>query len=240
MSYVSPRSTSGPCLNCRLNKVCLPIALDSSNLEELESIVRQYTYKKGEYLYTQSDNFRSVYAVRSGSFKSFSVSPDGEEFASGFFFPGELVGLDGLANGFHVNSLQALEHASICEIHFSQLKDLTLRMPNLQSHFFSLMGREIVEGQKIKGLLGKNTAKERTVHFLLNLSQRLGYISLSPLTFFLPMTRADIGEYLGLTVETISRVFSELQTKELISVQHRKITLLDLGSLQKIIKCPGP
>ena len=237
MSESIHQSAASACFNCRLKKLCLPIALEASNVKYLDEIIEKYTYEKGEHLYNQNCNFRSVYAVRSGSFKSYVINYNGEARINGFFFPGEIIGLDGIANGVHANSVQALEHASICEIPFSQLKELSLKMPNLQSHFFSLMGKEITEGQEIQSLLSHHTAEERAVHFLLSLSARLKRASLSPSRILLPMTRTDIGEYLGLTLETVSRILTQLQNKGLISVNNREVTLLEMESLREIIGC---
>lgn len=239
MAHYSLGTEGSPCLRCRLSKLCLPIALDSSDIKYLESIVEQYTLKKGEYLYRQNNNFHAVYAVRSGSFKSFTINYNGDTHINGFFFPGELIGLDGLENRIHINNMQALEQASVCQIHFSRLKDLSLKIPKFQNHFFSLMGREINEGQEINSLLSKRNAEQRVVHLLLSIAQRLERLSLSSNNFFLPMARTDIGIYLGLTTETVSRIFSQLQNKKLISVSNREIKLLDLESLQEIIECSG-
>jgi len=237
MLELNHKPENSACFNCRLKNLCLPIALEASNIKYLEEIIERYTYTKGDYLYSQNNNFRSVYAVRSGSFKSSLINYDGETRINRFFFPGEIIGLDGIANRVHTNTVQALEHASVCEISFPQLQELSRKMPSLQNHFFSLMGKEITEGQEIHGFLSHNTAKERAVHFLLSLSARLARVSLSSSKLLLPMTRADIGEYLGLTLETVSRTLTQLQNKGLISVNNREVTLLQMDSLREIIGC---
>lgn len=224
------------CASCRLNKLCLPIALDKSEIHQLDNIVeRTRPYKKGDHLYRQDDAFESVYAVRSGSFKSYILSDSGKRRVTGFFLPGEIIGMDGIASKIYANSTMALEHSSICEIPFTQLERLSQQLPNLQHHFFAIMGNEIAKDQQIHTLLSSYTAEQRTTSFLLGLSTRYARISLSPTRFLLPMIRIDIGEYLGLTVETMSRIFTALQRKGLISVNNREIELLDIEALRGII-----
>ncbi len=238
MTDVHQPQTVITCTNCRLNKLCLPIALNKSNIKQLIAIVEHNSpYRKGDHLYKQKANFKSVYAVRSGSFKSYAISYNGKVRVNGFFLPGEIIGIDGIGNGIHPNAVQALEHASVCEIPFSQLESLSLQIPDLQHHFLAIMGKEITKDQEIHNLLSSYTAEERTVHFLLNLSSRRERASLSPFRLLLPMTRGDIGEYLGLSLETISRILAKLQNKGLIAVNNREIELLDMEPLREIAGC---
>jgi CRP/FNR family transcriptional regulator, anaerobic regulatory protein len=231
-----PHNSNVSCASCRLNELCLPIALNKTEIHQLDEIVeRNRPYKKGDHLYRQSDDFKSVYAVRSGSFKSYVLSNNGQGRVTGFFLPGEIIGMDGIASKKYANSTIALEHSSICEIPFSQLEKLSHDLPSLQHHFFAIMGNEIAKDQQIHTLLSNYTAEERTASFLLGLSSRYARVSLSPTRFLLPMTRSDIGEYLGLTVETVSRIFTGLQKKNLIQVSNREIELLDVAALRKII-----
>lgn len=231
-----PHNTTVSCASCRLNEICLPIALNKTEIHQLDEIVeRNRPYKKGDHLYRQNDDFKSVYAVRSGSFKSYLLSDGGHGRATGFFLPGEIIGMDGIASKHYANSIQAMEHSSICEIPFSQLEKLSRQLPNLQHHFFAIMGNEIAKDQQIHTLLCSYTAEERTASFLLGLSSRFARVSLSPVRFLLPMTRSDIGAYLGLTVETVSRIFTALQKKELISVSNREIEIKDIERLRALI-----
>ncbi len=233
---VCPHNTSISCASCRLNELCLPIALNKTEIHQLDEIVeRNRPYKKGEHLYRQNDPFKSVYAVRAGSFKSYVLSDSGQGRVTAFYLPGEIIGMDGIASKHYGNSIQALEHSSICEIPFSQLEKLSHQLPNLQHHFFAIMGNEIAKDQQIHTLLCSYTAEERTASFLLGLSSRYARVALSPVRFLLPMTRGDIGEYLGLTVETVSRIFTSLQRKGLISVKNREIEILDIDKLREII-----
>lgn len=231
-----PHNSKISCASCRLNELCLPIALNKSEIHQLDEIVeRNRPFKKSEYLYRQSDKFKSVYAVRSGSFKSYILSDNGQGRVTGFFLPGEIIGMDGIASKHYANSTIALEHSSICEIPFSQLEKLSHQLPNLQHHFFAIMGNEIAKDQQIHTLLSSYTAEQRTASFLLSLSSRYARVSLSPTRFLLTMTRSDIGEYLGLTVETVSRIFTGLQRKGLIEVDNREVELVDIEALRGII-----
>lgn len=231
-----PHDAKISCASCRLSELCLPIALNKNEIHQLDEIVeRNRPYKKGDHLYRQSDPFKSVYAVRSGSFKSYVLKNNGQGRVTGFFLPGEIIGMDGIASKSYANSTVALEHSSICEIPFAQLEKLSHQLPSMQHHFFAIMGNEIAKDQQIHTLLSSYTAEERTASFLLGLSSRYARVSFSPTRFLLPMTRSDIGEYLGLTVETVSRIFTALQRKGLIEVNNREIELLDIEALRAII-----
>ena len=238
MPNVNQRRTVITCTNCRLNRYCLPAALNKSNIKQLEAIVEHNcSYEKGDHLYRQKANFKSVYVVRSGSFKSYAFHYNGKGWVNGFFFPGEIIGMDGISDRSHINAVQALEHAFVCEIPFSKLESLSLQIPDLQHHLFALMGKEITNDREFHNLLSSYTAEERTAHFLINLSSRYERVSLSPFRLLLPMTRGDIGEYLGLSLETISRMFGKLHCKGLIAVNNREIELLQMEPLLKIAGC---
>lgn len=231
-----PHNPGVSCSSCRLADLCLPIALNKGEILQLNEIIeRNRPLRKGEHLYRQKDEFRSIFAVRSGSFKSYILGADGQSRVTGFFMPGEIIGMDGIGSRSHGVSTMALEHSSICEIPFSQLEKLSQQLPNLQSRFFAIMSNEIVKDQHIHTLLSSYTAEQRLASFLLSLSTRYARCQLSPDRFILHMTRSDIGEYLGLTLETVSRVFSALQKKEIILVKSREIEILDMARLKGIL-----
>ena len=233
---ICPHNSTVSCASCRLSELCLPLALNKSEIHKLDAIVeRNRPLTKGDHLYRQSDEFKSVYAVRSGSFKSYFLSNSGKSRVTGFYLLGDIIGMDGIASNKYANSTSALEHSSICKIPFSQLGKLSREQPSLQHHFFAIMGNEITKDQQVHTLLSSYSAEERTASFLLGLSSRYARVSLSPTRFLLSMTRGDIGEYLGLTVETVSRIFTSLQKKRLISVDNREIELLDIESLRDIV-----
>ncbi len=223
------------CGNCRLNTLCLPLALDSADVERLDNIIqRGKPLQKGEHLYQEGVAFTAVYAVRSGAIKAYRVTDDGREQVTGFYFPGEILGMDGISKNAHACSARALETAAVCEIPFSHLQELSTQMPDLQRHFFQLMSREITEDQQLITLLSKNTAEERIAALMLSISSRNARRKLSATQFRLPMSRIDIGNYLGLTVETVSRVFSRLQKLEILEVSNKEIKILDLDALKEI------
>lgn len=223
------------CGNCRLNSICLPLALESDDIDQLDSIIqRSKPLQKGQHLYREVDPFTSVYAVRSGALKAYKTTDDGREQVTGFYFPGELIGMDGISNNIHASSAKALETAAVCEIPFTSLEKLSSLMPSLQRHFFQLMSREITEDQQLITLLSKNSADERVAALMLSISARNSRRKLSATQFRLPMSRVDIGNYLGLTVETVSRVFSRMQKIDILQVDNKEIKILDLTGLQKL------
>lgn len=229
------------CGDCRLNAICLPISLHVDDVDRLDEIIqRGRPLQKGDYLYRAGEPFKSVYAVRSGTVKSINITNDGQEQVTGFYLPGEILGMDGLAQNHHTNSAIALETSAICEIPFSRLEELSLQLPSLQRHFFSLMSKEITSDQQLITLLSKNSADERIASLLLSISTRNHHRHLSATAFRLPMSRADIGNYLGLTIETVSRVLSRFQKNELLAVDKKEITILDLEALKKIANVETP
>lgn len=220
------------CETCRLSRICLPLALNSNDLARLEDIIeRSKPLQKGELLYREKAPFQSIYAVRSGALKGCRNASDGREQVTGFYLPGEILGMDGISDNRHASSALALETSAVCEIPFDSLAQLSAVMPGLQRHMFQLLSREITEDQLLITLLGKNTAEERLATLLLSISRRNARRHLSASQFRLPMSRVDIANYLGLTVETISRVFSRLQKHGVLRVDNKEIEILDAGAL---------
>ena len=223
------------CSDCRLSDLCIPIALKLEDVIELEKIVnRMYQLKKGDFLYQYGEPFQSIFAVRTGCVKTYQTTASGKEQITGFFLPGEILGADGIANNICEESAVALEATSVCSIPHEKLETLSMAIPSLQRHLFRLMGREIATEKKLTVLLGKNTAEERVASLLLSLSARYAKLGLSSNCFRLPMSRADIGNYLGLTTETVSRVFKKLQTNHIIAVDHKELEILSLPLLKQI------
>jgi len=235
MSQRCPHSAEINCRDCRMNALCLPIALELDEVDRLNEIVqRGRPLHKDNYVYNCGDEFRSVYAVRSGSIKTYSVNDQGVEQVTGFYLPGEIFGMDGIAHTHHISSAVAMETAAICEIPFDRMEDLSMTLPSLQRHFFKLMSKEITNDQQLIALLSKNSAEERVATLLLSISARNAKRSLSNVRFRLPMSRADIGNYLGLTVETVSRVFSRFQKQNILAVDKKEIEILDVPGLQQL------
>lgn len=225
------------CNQCQLNTICMPVSLHIQDIDKLDSIIqRQKPLQKGEYLFRANDPFTSVYAVRSGALKTHLISENGEEQITGFYLPGEVLGMDGLGNNQHTNSVQAIATSYVCKIPFERLEELSAQLPSLQRHFLQLMGREINQEQQVIGLLNQKNAESRIASLLLSISSRNSRRDLSANKFLLPMSRKDLGNFLGLTTETVSRVFSRLQSKGLIETAQKEITLIDINALQALAK----
>tara|TARA_R110002051_G_scaffold325834_1_gene431936 strand:+ start:96038 stop:96700 length:663 start_codon:yes stop_codon:yes gene_type:complete len=207
--------------------MCLPLALHKEELEALDNIVKRgRPVKKGEMLFRQGEPFESIYALRSGAVKTFSLSDDGAEQITGFHLASELIGLSGMDSERYPVSAVALETTSVCEIPFERLDDLTATMPQLRKQVMRLMSREIREDQQMM-LLSKKTADERIATLLINLSARFRARGYSAKCFRLAMSRNEIGNYLGLAVETVSRVFTRFQQQGLIAAEGKQIDILD-------------
>jgi len=216
------------CKDCSLSGMCVPLALQTEELDTLDEIVKRgRPLKKGEMLFRQGEPFSSIYALRSGAIKTFSLSDGGEEQITGFHLASEMIGLSGMDNQQYPVSAMALETTSVCEIPFERLDDLTAVMPQLRKQVMRLMSREIREDQQMMLLLSKKTADERIATLLINLSARFRARGYSARSFRLAMSRNEIGNYLGLAVETVSRVFTRFQQQGLIAAEGKQIEILE-------------
>ncbi|MGN2390144.1 fumarate/nitrate reduction transcriptional regulator Fnr [Pelomicrobium sp. G1] len=224
------------CSACNLQELCLPIGLTREEVERLDAVVyRRRRVKRGEHLYRAGEGFDALFAVRSGFFKTYLLSEDGREQVTGFHMMGEVMGLDAISSDRHPCSAVALEDSETCEVPFSELETLSREMPSLQRHLHKMMSREIVRDQGVMLLLGSMKAEERLAAFLVNLSQRFQARGYSPSAFNLRMTREEIGSYLGLKLETVSRLFSKFQQERLIRVHNKAIQILDPAGLNAFI-----
>lgn len=220
------------CSNCHLRELCLPCGMECTDVERLDSMMfSRRRVKAGSNLYREGDRFQYIYAVRSGTFKTSLELADGREQVSGFYLGGELMGLDGVAHGKHASSATALDDADVCAIPYTHLSELSAAYPGMQNIVSRLMSREIVREHSLMMLLGSMNAEERLAAFLLNLSQRLKARGYSPIEFHLRMSRAEIGSYLGMKLETVSRTFSAFQQQGLLEVDKRHICIADLAGL---------
>lgn len=223
------------CKSCNLHDLCLPLGMDLHDIDALDSIIkRRKPLQKGEYLFHNSDNFTSIYAVRSGSIKTYTESEQGDEQITGLYLPGELLGLDAIHSHIHPCSAIALETTSLCEIPFNILEDLSEKVPSLNHQLFRIMSKEIASDQTLLMLMAQKNAEERLAAFLVNLSSRLKQRQLSETEFYLSLSRKDIGNYLGLTIETISRTFSRFQNDGLLTTQRKYVNILKLQELKNI------
>ncbi|MDP1594968.1 MAG: fumarate/nitrate reduction transcriptional regulator Fnr [Gallionella sp.] len=221
------------CSSCNLAEICLPINLsefETYKLDELSPVKRSFS--RSDYLYRSGDKFRSLFAIHSGSFKTQILHEDGREQVTGFQMTGEIIGLDAISTDIHACEAVALEDSVVCELPFNKLEALSREIPTLQRHLHKIMSREIVRDQGIMLLLGSMRAEERLAAFLLNLSQRFAARGLPATQFELRMSRQEIGSYLGMKLETVSRAFSHFQAQGLISVKVRTIEIVNLAGLQ--------
>jgi len=224
------------CASCGLRELCLPAGLSADEIARLDRIVhRRRPLKRGDYLYRAGGTLQSLYAVRTGFLKSCVLHDDGREQVAGFHMMGELLGMDAIGSGKHMCDAVALEDSEICEIPFAELESLGHTVPALLHHFHRIMSREIARDYGVMLLLGSMRAEERLATFVLNLSQRFAARGYSPTRFHLRMTREEIGSYLGLKLETVSRAFSHFQSEGLIAVQNKSIEIKDLERLRAVV-----
>lgn len=233
--YSTPLKTA--CSACNLRELCLPIELSGPEMTRLDALVtRKTAYRRGTNLYRCGEKFHALYAIRSGFFKTQVLHEDGREQVTGFQMAGEIIGMDAISSDIHTCDAVALEDSEVCEIPFARLEELSREIPALQRHLHRILSREIVRDQGIMLLLGSMHAEERLAAFLLNLSQRFAARGYSPTAFQLRMTRHEIGSYLGLKLETVSRTLSQFQLRGLIRIQNKSLQFLDIAELQALIK----
>jgi CRP/FNR family transcriptional regulator len=224
------------CSSCNLRELCLPVGLSSEQVNQLDDLVAtRRSVARGETLFRTGDPFHSLFAVRTGFFKTCISAEDGRDQVTGFQMAGELLGLDGISTERHACDAVALEDSSVCVIPFHDLEDLSLRISELQRVVHKIMSREIVRDHGVMLLLGSMRAEERLAAFLLNLTQRLHARGFSRSELVLRMTREEIGSYLGLKLETVSRTFSKLQDDGVLEVKQRQIRILEQDALRAIV-----
>jgi CRP/FNR family transcriptional regulator len=224
------------CSACNLRELCLPVGLSEADMAALDNMVStRRSVKRGDTLFHVGEPFAALYAVRTGFFKTVVSAVDGREQVTGFQMAGELIGLDGISTDQHSCDAVALEDSQVCMIPYSQLETVSREVTMLQHQFHKIMSREIVRDHGVMLLLGSMRAEERLAAFLLNLTQRLQARGFSASALVLRMTREEIGSYLGLKLETVSRTFSKFQDDGILEVKQRDIRILDLAALQKVI-----
>lgn len=224
------------CADCALRDLCLPVGLTHEEMSRLEGLVaRRLSVPRGALLYRCGEPFTSLYAVRTGFFKTRASTWDGREHVTGFQMTGELLGLDGVSTEAHTCDAVALEKSHVCAIPYSRLQEVSRDVPELQRQFHKVLGREIVRDHGIMMLLSCMRAEERLAAFLVNLSQRLRARGFSSTALVLRMTREEIGTFLGLKLETISRCFSKFNEQGILKVRHRDIQILDPSALKELV-----
>ena len=224
------------CSSCNMRELCLPKDLEGEDMERMEGIVyARRRVRRGETPFTAGDAFQSVYSVRSGFFKTTLLNEDGREQVTGFRMAGELLGMDGIGSGQYHGNAVALEDCEVCVLPFSLVEELGREIPALQHHLHVVLSREIVRDHGVMMLLGSMRAEERLAAFLLNLSKRFVRRGYSASDFHLRMTREEIGSYLGLKLETVSRLFSKFQDDGLLEVQQKHVRIRDIPGLEQVL-----
>lgn len=224
------------CSNCNLRELCMPMGLKADELEKIDHIVAvRRKIKRGARLYRNGEKFTSLYAIRTGFFKTCITTEDGRNQVTGFQMAGEIMGLDGIVKDVHACDAVALEDAEVCVMPFDRIEELSREIVSLQRHVHQVMSREIVREHSVMLLLGSMRAEERLAAFLLNLVQRLHARGFSQSELLLRMTREEIGSYLGLKLETVSRTFSKFVEQGVVEVKQRQVRIIDLDALKLIV-----
>lgn len=228
------------CDRCALSAICLPEGLAQSERRDFTALIFQHKRLiAGQPLFHAGEPFSRLYFVKAGSFKTVVLLDDGREQVTGFHFAGDVLGIDAISSPNHPSEAIALEDASVCAIPFAQLTLLSRKVEHLQSYVQRLLAREVVRDQGLMLLLGRMRAEERVAAFLMNLSNRFRARGYSPHEFSLPMAREEIGNYLGLTLETVSRCFSRLKKARVLDVMNRDICIRSVDALQKVVAGAG-
>lgn len=223
------------CANCTLSDSCLPAAIGSRDLALLDDMTkRRRPLERGAFLFREGDRHNALFVVRSGAIKVSTTLSEGDAQVLGFHLPGEILGLDGVAEERHQATAEALEDSSVCEIPFARLSQVAAQLPSLQREIYRIASREYVREQRHPVMMGRKHALARLALFLHGVGERRRNQDLDPLQFQLSMSRQDLANYLGLVIETVSRAFSRLQTLGLIDVDRRRIRILDADALAQL------
>jgi CRP/FNR family transcriptional regulator len=211
------------------------MGLDDVGISRLDEIIgRRRRVQRGESLYKLGDPFKNIYAIRFGHFKTYQLNPSGEQQTTGFQMAGELLGMDAISSERHNCEAVALEDSEVCEIPFARLETLLGQIPELLRHFHRIMSQEITREQSVMLLLGNMRAEQRFAVFLTNLAARYAARGYSSSSFQLRMSREDIGNYLSLTIESISRLLAHFKKQGWLKVDKREVQLLDPALLKSL------
>jgi len=233
---MNPISIKVACSSCNLRELCMPLGLSESEMERVDDVVAtRRKVARGEHLFRNGDKFNALFAIRTGFFKTRLSAEDGRDQVTGFQMAGEIMGLDGIVSDFHTCDAVALEDAEVCVMPFDRIEELSREITSLQRHVHKIMSREIVRENGVMLLLGSMRAEERLAAFLLNLVQRLHARGFSQTELVLRMTREEIGSYLGLKLETVSRTFSKFVDDGLVDVKQRHVRILNADGLKRIV-----
>lgn len=232
---VIPIKDFSSCNYCSVRRLCLPVSVDKEEINIIDDLVSDRPHlKKSDFLFRTGEKFHALYAIKSGAVKTYGITRDGKEQITGFHFAGELIGLDAIGNNMHNCNAMALEKTVICEIPYENIESVSLSIPSIQQEITKLMSREIRNDEEMLMAMGSMRAEQRVACFLFSLYRRLMQHNKEKNIFRLPMTREEIGNYLGLSLETVSRRMSSLHEEGVISVENRLIKLNDIDKLQEL------
>jgi CRP/FNR family transcriptional regulator len=229
------------CQACALHTLCLPASISADELSSLDAIVRsRRPLDRGQQLFATGTRFQSLFVVRSGSFKTTLESSTGEIQVLGFHLPGEIIGFDALSDDVHRCNAEALERASVCEVPYTQLDEFAARVPGLRRQLMRIASREVVKDHEHLMMMGRKQAQERLAIFLRSLSDRYRNLHRAPELLELPMSRHELANYLGLVVETVSRLFTRFEELGVLEVNRKQIRIVDFAKLEELAGEPGP
>ncbi|HKK15228.1 MAG TPA: fumarate/nitrate reduction transcriptional regulator Fnr [Gammaproteobacteria bacterium] len=223
------------CSDCNLHELCLPRGLNLHALEQLEHTVkRTRPLQSGDHIFRAGDRFEHIYAIRSGSVKLNFIDEQGDDQIIGFYFPGEILGLDAIDKRQHICTAIALETSSYCAFPFNSITEICQTVPELQQQMFRLMSRELTQENELLLTINRKSAEVKLATFLITLSSRFHRLGYSAREFKLSMSRQEIANYLGLTIETVSRIMSRFQLEDIIIANRKQITIKNIDALREI------
>jgi len=233
------------CAACGLQQLCLPAAIAGDDLKRLDDIVQsRRPVDRGQTLFLPGTPFHALYVVRSGAFKTFVTNEQGETQILGFHLPGEILGLDAISAERHQCTAEALERTTVCEVPFARLSHIALQVPDLQRQLLRVISREVMRDHEHLVMLGRRQAQERLAIFLKSLSERYRRLKRDPALLTLPMSRYELANYLGLVVETVSRLFTRFQQMGVLEVRRKNVRILDFAKLEALAaeqsECSAP
>ncbi|MEO0368329.1 MAG: helix-turn-helix domain-containing protein [Pseudomonadota bacterium] len=221
-----------------MSDLCLPLGINKHELDQLESLVQSSpTFQASQKIFSQSESFEKIYAVKAGCVKTVHLDEAGHEAIVGFHLPGDLVGMDGIYLGQYTSSSYAIDTTVMCEIDYRDLGELCQQIPSIQTNMFKLLSRELYHSQVDRPDANDKSAEQRVAGFLHNLSARFHARGYSETCFPLNMSRQDIASFLGVTPETVSRIIKRFKENGMLKIEHKKVELLDLPQLAEIIDC---
>lgn len=225
------KSLEVECELCGLDALCELLEYGECD-QPSDTLLRSQPVSRGDIIFKAGEPFRSFIAVKSGSFKTTTTTPQGQEKVTGFHLAGEMVGTEGIALDYYSSTARALETGSICELRLDNLYKTDCPQHELQTRVISILGSEVAFSQGLHGTLIRQSSEQRLAAFLLSVYNRLDKRGISGVDFRLSMSRSDIASYLGLASETVSRILMKLQKLGMISIRNKQVQISDLDALE--------